>query len=99
MNKDTRYGPGDITFNMNVAWLDHALYELKGYTEKETERESIINDDEYYEDMVKIEEMIGDFIEKSIDRMKTFCDFDYVEYVLNDVVGYRIIEKWYEICD
>ena len=94
MNKDTRYGPGDITFNMNVGWLNHALYELKSYTEKEHD-----DDDKYYEDMVKIEEMIGDFIEKSIDRHKTFTDLEYIDYVLNDANGYRIIEKWYEICD
>ena len=99
MNKDTRYGVGDIKFNMNVAWLDKMLYEVKGYTEKETERESIINDDEYYEDMVKIEELIGDFIDGCINDEKLYQDGDAIDYVLNDVVGYRIIEKWYEICD
>ena len=94
MNKDTRYGAGDITFNMNVSWLTDMLYNLPGYTEKEHD-----DDDKYYEDMVKIEKLIGDYMDGCINDEKLYQDGDAIDYVLNDVVGYRIIEKWYEICD
>jgi len=60
MNKDTRYGRGDFTFNMNIGWFANMIYEQGG--EGWTERDD--NDgDKVYEFYTRMETAIGDYID------------------------------------
>ena len=81
MNKDTRYGRGDFTFNMNIGWFANLIYEQggQGFHERDDNDE-----DKVYEFYTRMEAAIGDYIDGIINADGSVEDDDIYYHIMEN---------------
>jgi hypothetical protein len=81
MNKDTRYGMGDFTFNMNVGWFSNMLFEQggQGFMERDDN-----DDEEIYKFYTRMEGIIGGYIDGCVSQGGCVGDDDIYYYLMEN---------------
>ena len=81
MNKDTRYGMGDFTFNMNIGWFSNMIYEQggQGFHERDDNDE-----DEIYKFYTRMETIIGEYIDGVVCQGAAIDDEDIYYHIMEN---------------
>ena len=93
MNKDIRYGMGDITFDMNIGWFDQLIYEIDGWSEKDgVDHKDVMELYEHAEQLItrEMNKDNGNFNIHNASEAEIFWNI-----WLNDPHFYKLLNEYY----